>query len=572
MLTGRYGCVWLRVSGGFMPTRTIWDASKVSMTTVAPTAWQRRLTLVIVAMVLIATAAIAPFGAVQLRPMGGFIPTTEAVIVICDLLIAALLASHAMIVGSRRLLLLAGGFLFDGLIVIPHALTFPGAFAPAGLLGAGLQTTAWLFIIWHFALPAAVIGYVFMPRKPHPLTAATVYWNAALVVAVAALLTVIATAYGDILPALFVDQRGFTPLANIITGFDLAVSAVALLALLSRRKKSVFDLWLTVAVVALVAELAVTTFVIASRFSLGFYASRLLSVAASTIVLIALLVETVRHEVRLARANLALQLERSRKLMTLDVALGALTHEVKQPLSSIVNNAEAAQMILDQAAPDIAQMREIVGDIMSESYRANDIIKNIHGLFRTSREDLRRVDMNEIVTGIMRGMQGDLGDHGVKPAVALETELPAVLGHEGQLQEVVFNLVRNAIDAMRSGSAAERTLQVRTEKRGHDAIGIFVQDSGPGIVAAQIERIFDPFVTTKKNGMGMGLTVCRMIIERHGGKLSASSSAGAGARFDITLPVEPAAEADQKSDETAIAAVLPARLIPTTSAAANGRA
>jgi signal transduction histidine kinase len=324
-------------------------------------------------------------------------------------------------------------------------------------------------------------------------------------------------------------------------------------------------------VVALVAELAVTTFVIASRFSLGFYASRLLSVAASTIVLIALLVEMVRHEVRLARANLALQLERSRKLVTLDVALGALTHEVKQPLSSIVNNAEAAQMILDQPAPDIAQMREIVGDIMSESYRANDIIKNIHGLFRTSREDLRRVDMNKIVTGIMRGMQGDLGDNGVKPAVALETELPAVLGHEGQLQEVVFNLVRNAIDAMRSGSAAERTLQVRTEKRGHDAIGIFVQDSGPGIVPAQIERIFDPFVTTKKNGMGMGLTVCRMIIERHGGKLSASSSAGAGARFDITLPVEPAAEADQQSDETAIAAVLPARLIPTTSAAANGR-
>jgi signal transduction histidine kinase len=541
------------------------------MTTVAPTAWQRRLTLVIVAMVLIATAAIAPFGAVQLRPMGGFIPTTEVVIVICDLLIAALLASHAMIVGSRRLLLLAGGFLFDGSIVIPHALTFPGAFAPAGLLGAGLQTTAWLFIIWHFALPAAVIGYVFMPRKPHPLTAATIYWEAAFVVALAVLLTWIVAAYGDILPALFVDQRGFTPLANIITGFDLAVSAVALLALLSRRKKSVFDLWLTVAVVALVAELAVTTFVIASRFSLGFYASRLLSVAASTIVLIALLVETVRHEVRLARANLALQLERSRKLVTLDVALGALTHEVKQPLSSIVNNAEAAQMILDQPAPDIAQMREIVGDIMSESYRANDIIKNIHGLFRTSREDLRRVDMNKIVTGIMRGMQGDLGDNGVKPAVALETELPAVLGHEGQLQEVVFNLVRNAIDAMRSGSAAERTLQVRTEKRGHDAIGIFVQDSGPGIVPAQIERIFDPFVTTKKNGMGMGLTVCRMIIERHGGKLSASSSAGAGARFDITLPVEPAAEADQQSDETAIAAVLPARLIPTTSAAANGR-
>ena len=173
-----------------MPTRTVWDASKISMTTVTPTARQRLLTLAIVAVGLIATAGIAPFGAIQLRPMEGFIPATEAVVVICDLLIAALLASHATTIGSRRLLLLAGGFLFDALIVIPHALTFPGAFAPHGLLDAGLQTTAWLFIVWHFGLPASVIGYVFLPRKPRPLTAATVYRDAALVVGLAALLDV----------------------------------------------------------------------------------------------------------------------------------------------------------------------------------------------------------------------------------------------------------------------------------------------------------------------------------------------------------------------------------------------
>ena len=291
-----------------------------------------------------------------------------------------------------------------------------------GLLGAGLQTTAWLFIVWHFALPAAVIGYVFLPHEPRPLTAATVYRDAVLVVGLAVLLTWIVTAYGDFLPALFVDRRGFTPLANTITGFDFSVSAVALLALMSRRKKSVFDLWLTVAVVALVAELAVTTFVIASRFSLGFYASRLLSVAASTTVLIALLAETVRQEVRLARANLALQLERSRKLATLDVALSAIVHEAKQPLSSIVHNAEAARIILNQPAPDIAQMREIVDDVVNGSYRANDIIGNVRGLFRTSREDLRRIDMNNVVSGILRGLQGDLGDHGVNPDVALEAD------------------------------------------------------------------------------------------------------------------------------------------------------
>ena len=379
----------------------------------APTAWQRRLTFVVGAVVVIATRSSSPSAPSRCGRSDGFIPATEAVIVIYDLLIAALLAIHATTIGSRGLLLLASGFFFDALIVIPHALTFPGAFAPLGLLGAGLQTTAWLFIIWHFGLPAAVIGYVFLPREPRPLTAATVCWNAALVVGLAVLLTVIATTYGDSLPALFVDQRGFTPLANYVTGFDFSLSTVALLALLARRKKSVFDLWLTVAMVALVAELAMTTFVITGRFSFGFYTSRLFSVAASTVVLIALLAETVRQDVRLARANLALQLERGRKLTTLDAALGAISHELKQPLGSIVNNAEAAQLILDQPAPNVAQIREIVGDIVDESYRADNIIKNIRDLFRTSREDLRQIDINDIISGVLRGLQGDLRYHNV---------------------------------------------------------------------------------------------------------------------------------------------------------------
>ena len=278
--------------------------------------------------------------------------------------------------------------------------------------------------------------------------------------------------------------------------------------------------------VALVAELAVTTFVITSRFSLGFYASRLLSVGASTVVLIALLAETIRQDIRLARANLALQLERSRKLTTLDAALGAITHEVKQPLSSIVNNAEAAQMILDRPAPDIEQMREIIGDIKNESFRANDIIKNIRGLFRTSREDLRQVDMNDVVSGILRGWQENLSSHSVTPDIELEAELPTILGHKGQLQEVVFNLVHNAVDAMTGGSIAERKLRSSNGKTRPQYDRHFRAGLRPGNRAAQMDRIFDPFVTTKKEGMGMGLAICRMIVERHGGKLSASSDVG----------------------------------------------
>ena len=300
-----------------------------------------------------------------------------------------------------------------------------------------------------------------------------------------------------------------------------------------------------------------TTFVMTSRFSLGFYASRSLSVAASTIVLIALLAETVGQGMRLARANLALQLERSRKLTTLDAALGAITHEAKQPISSIVSNAEAAQAILDRPAPDLDELREIAAEIIDSSFRANDIFKNIRGLFGNSREDLQQVDMNGVLSGILRGLRGELSDHGIVPRIELETELPTIIGHKGQLQEVVFNLVHNALDAMKADSSTERTLRVRTEKRGRDAIGISVQDSGPGIEPGQIDRIFDPFVTTKKNGMGMGLAICRMIVERHGGRLSASSDTGTGARFDIKLPIEAAAAPDMQSTANVIAVTSP---------------
>ena len=411
----------MRCRAAYMATRTIWDASKVSLATLTPTAQQRQLTLAIVAVVLVATAIVAPFGAIQLRPVNGFIPATEAVIFICDFLTAALLASHATINGSRRLLLLAGGFLFNALIVVPHALTFPGAFAPSGLLGAGLQTTAWLFIFWHFGLPASVIGYACQSRETRILGASTVFLGATFVIALVFVLTWIAATHGDILPALFIDQRRLTPLASYVTGIDFLISVVALLALLQRRQKSVLDLWLTVAVVALVAELGVTTFVIVSRFSLGFYTSRSLSMAASTVVLFALLAETVRQDIRLARAHLALQLERSGKLTTLDAALGAITHEVKQPLSSIVYNAEAAQLILGHAAPDLEEMREIVDEIIDSSNRANDVFKNIRGLFRDSREDLQQVDMNDLVTEMLRGLQDHMNNHGIVSHVELET-------------------------------------------------------------------------------------------------------------------------------------------------------
>ncbi|HET7849740.1 MAG TPA: MASE4 domain-containing protein [Pseudolabrys sp.] len=544
-----------------MTARTLWDASKVSLATLQPTVQQRRATFVVAAVVLIAAAAIAPFGAIQLRPTDGFIPATQSVLVICDLLIATLLASQAMTIGSRGLLLLAGGFLFEALIIVSHLLTFPGAFAPAGLLGAGLQTTAWLYILWHLGLPAAVIGYVCVPRASRVLTAKVVCSDAIVVVGLVAVLTWLVTSYGDFLPALFIDRQGFTPLANIVTGFDLVVSVVALVALLARRRKSVLDLWLVVAMVTLVAELFITSFVIGSRFSAGFYAGRLLSLAASILVLIALLAETVQHSSRLARANLALQLERSRKLTSLDAAIGAIAHEVKQPITAIALNSGAVQMMLNSPAPDLEKVRETAEAIQESTIRANEIFTSIRGLFSESHADMQQVDVNAVVSDIIRGLGGDLHEYHVVPRIELEPQLPTILGHKGQLQEVIFNLVHNALDAMNTSSRSERTLHVRTEKRGSNAIRISVRDSGPGIEPGQVERIFDPFVTTKKGGMGMGLAICRMIVERHGGQLSASADTSAGAHFDVVLPIKPAADVHRQSAEDPIATVYPQLLL-----------
>lgn len=530
-----------------MSTISISESSKISLAT--PTKGQRYLAFAVAAVVLIGTAITIPYGPVPLPPVASFIPVTESMLVVCDLVIAVLLVSHAMIMGSRGVLVLAGGFFFEALIIIPHALTFPDAFAPLGVLGAGLQTTAWLFIFWHLALPASVIGYACISQEPRLLTAATLYWNAILIVGFVVLLTWVTVAYGDTLPALFADRVLFAPLTTYVTGFDLLISVVALLALFFHRKKTTFDLWLTVAMVALVSELVITAFVMTGRFCLSFYASRFLSLAASIIVLAAILLETIRQDIRIGRINLALQLERNRKLIALDAALGAMAHEIRQPLTSIVSNAEAAELMLVHPEPNLEEIREIVAEVIEGSYRVEDVVKNIRNLFRDDRREMRQVDINLVVMTVLRSLQSDLANHHIESLIELESGLPSILGHEVQLQETVLNLVQNALDAMKRGPSEGRSLCVRTERRGLNAIGISVCDSGPGIAIEMAASIFDAFVTTKKDGMGMGLAISRMIVERHGGELSVSDDVDSGARFDIVLPLGPTADQGQQSFE-----------------------
>ena len=513
------------------------DKFESSIATITPTVRQRRLTLVLAAVVLIAAIIIAPFGAIQLRRIDGFIPATESAITISDFFTAVLLFGQSKIVGSRGLLLLASGYLFSALMVVVHLLTFPGAFAPSGLLGAGLSTAAWLFIFWHLGLPVSVIGYAYLINERRALTRSAIYWSVTFVIGLVCALAWIVTAHDDALPALFVDQIHVTPLGSYVTSIIFVVS-VAALAALWLRGKSVLDLWLIVSVCALVAELGVTAFIIVSRFSLGFYTQRIFSLAASTIVLSALLAEAVVLYGRLAMTIVLLQRERASKLLSVQAAVGALTHQMRQPLTGIGTRASAARRFLAQAPPDIDRAKRIQDDIISATSQTDEAIESIRALFKDADQPQSQINLNELIVECYQTLQRELDEHGIAGRIDLDPSLPLIAGHRAQLREAVLNIMQNAIEAMGASANRGRNLRLETKRQDQGEVTISVQDTGPGIEQQSTTRIFDAFVTTKDKGTGLGLALSRMIIEFHGGRIIAQSDPGSGARFQIVLPIK----------------------------------
>ncbi len=179
-------------------------------------------------------------------------------------------------------------------------------------------------------------------------------------------------------------------------------------------------------------------------------------------------------------------------------------------------------------------------NIERAGFRASEVLTNVRRLFQDADHGQQPIDVNNMTLEALQILDRELNDHGVKTDVELASELPLVMGHEVQLQEVISNLVNNAIDAMAPIKVEHRTLKVRTKPEGAKAVIIEVEDSGHGISEPEsLGNIFEAFVTTKPNGTGLGLAICSTIIERHGGWLTASSDGKNGALFQIVLPVEP---------------------------------
>ena len=226
---------------------------------------------------------------------------------------------------------------------------------------------------------------------------------------------------------------------------------------------------------------------------------------------------------------------RETELMNIDAITASIVHEIKQPLSAISANSSAARRFLGKTPPDVQEARGCLIRIVDGVRQTSEILDGIRSLFRRVDQVREQIDVNEITLEVLKPMGAELKDR-ITIRSEFTTRVPLVDGNKRQLQEVIVNLVRNAMEAMDDTTDRNRVLLVKTEQRSGDAIVLSVQDTGPGIDPKNLESIFDAFVTTKSGGMGLGLAISRMIVEQHGGQLTASSDGKNGALFQLVLP------------------------------------
>jgi signal transduction histidine kinase len=265
--------------------------------------------------------------------------------------------------------------------------------------------------------------------------------------------------------------------------------------------------------------------------------------ASAIIILQAVLISILLHEHRRRRLAEVQSRQRMTELAhinrysTAGELAASIAHEINQPLAAILANAETAQIMLQSPRPDIAELKDIVGDILHDDRRAGEVIRRMRSLLKKAPFELKRFDLNDVVRETADFLSSLAVGRGVGSASLITPVALPILGDRIQLQQVILNLALNAMDAMAELPAENRTITIRTARIDNLA-ELEVLDSGPGIPADKLKAIFEPFFTSKAEGMGMGLSIVRTIVEAHHGQIRAGNQPGGGAAFRITLPLE----------------------------------
>jgi signal transduction histidine kinase len=504
---------------------------------------ERRIAFAVALALLSIAAVVAPFASVQLPRNDAWIPITNTYIFLADLVTWALLISQFNIVRWHALLVLASGYLFTAMLAVPLLLTFPGAFTQTGLLGAGLQTNGWISAFWVSGYPLATIGYALLKNKEpgalvsHGSTRTGIAASVAASIAIVFALTWIATAGEPYLPKLFLDRSRAAVDLRYIGALLLLLNALALL-LLWLRRRSVLGLWLIVVLCGSMGNALVGWILTPGRFSLAFYAGRTFLVITATVLLIVLLTETMTLYARLAVSIFAQRRERESRMMTLEALAASIAHEINQPLAAVVGNGSAGLRWLDRPVPDLPEARAALQRVVRDGHRAAEAIESIRSLFRAANQEKSPISINAIILEALDLLGAELRSERVHVVTDLAADLPMMWANKSQVQQVMLNFITNAVDAMRPITERVRLLKVSSRFVSGQSALIDVADSGTGIEAGKVDGLFDAFFTTKPHGTGMGLAICRSIIEAHGGRLSAAPNEPHGAVFRFTLPVE----------------------------------
>jgi signal transduction histidine kinase len=519
---------------------------------IPPSIAQRRAGRILVLGLLAILAATWPFATVKLPEIPAFVPTLAAALFVSDSVTAVLLFGQFSILRRWALLVIANGYVFSALIVVAHALAFPGAFSQRALFGSGLQSAVWLYWFWHSGLPLAVVAYALLKDTDRAIRAHSA--RLAIGASVAATAALVAglfwfvTQHHDLLPVTFVDVHPLSLSRRIIGGVVVAALGGIALGLLWARRRTLLDEWLLVALWALLIEILLASVLSGDRYTLSWYAGRFYQLVAATVVMVVLLAETTTLYVDVASSNTLLQRERllleravhaqrrerEARLMTGDAIAATIAHEVKQPLAAMITRSGTGLRWLDRPAPDLDKAKAEFKHITADGRRAAAVIESIRANFRNDDRIRVSLDVNGLIQESIALARDDLQNHRILVKADPNPQKPRVIGDRIQLQQVLLNLITNAIDSM-TAKEGPRVLCVKSEVRHGGGVEVSVEDTGAGISAQNMDRVFNPLFTTKSRGMGMGLSICRSIVEAHEGKLWAAPNIPEGAVFRFAL-------------------------------------
>ena len=511
------------------------------LSTSSPSAAQKRLALAVVCGILVVFLLIAfgPFKGVRLHRVDAFVPIYATAMFVCDLITAILLYSQFAIVRSRAILVIASGYLFSALIVIPWIMVFPGVFVPGKGLMGGMQSTSWIYFFQHAGASLFVIAYA-LSKDGSPDKRSgrgTVGTEIALSIALTVVVVLAAASFfiaGEaLLPRVTLDSTHLSTLWPY-AGAPVALLSVVAIVVLWTRRRMALDLWLMVVMVLFAIEIPLSYYPDPERFSLGWYAVRVFGILSSSIVLMLLIHEITTLYARLLGAVFAQRREREARLMTGDAVSASIAHEVRQPLTAMITTADAGLRFLDRSTPSVDRAKEAFQRIAADGHRAGDVIGSIRANFKSDEREIGSLDLNEVIQEVLDLERGDLEKHRILVEAEPNEQLPEVRANRVQLQQVLLNLVVNGVDSM-AGRDEPRILSIKSEASEGDRVLVSVADTGTGISPQDADQIFNPLFTTKSEGMGMGLSICRAIIEAHEGRLSYVPNRPRGAVFRFTL-------------------------------------